>query len=108
MVAPVPRVLVPANVAKGEVFTVKALIAHPMETGLRKDDSGQIIPRKIINRFVCLYGGREVFNAELHESVSANPFFEFSLRAADSALLEFIWEEDGGAAFRLKHDLVVA
>jgi sulfur-oxidizing protein SoxZ len=108
MTVPVPRVLVPANVAKGEVFTIKALIAHPMETGLRKDDAGQIIPRKIINRFVCLYGGKVAFNAELHESISANPFFEFSLRATDSALLKFIWEEDGGAEFRLEHNLVVA
>ena len=41
------------------------------------------------------------------ESVAANPFIEFYLRATDSGPLEFIWEEDGGGVFRLEHQLVV-
>ena len=57
----------------GEIFPVKALITHVMETGLRRDDLGEIIPRKIINKFVCRYAGVEVFSADLHESVAANP-----------------------------------
>ena len=107
MVAPAPRVQVPATAARGEVFSVKALIAHPMETGLRQDDHGDVIPRKIINRFVCRYSGVVVFSVDLHESVAANPFFEFHLRATDSGSLEFIWEEDGGGVFRLEHQLEV-
>ena len=108
MVVPAPRIEVPATVAKGEIFSVKTLISHPMETGLRHDDQGGVIPRKIINKFVCRYGGVEVFSVDLHESVAANPFIEFFLRATDSGSLEFIWEEDGGGVFRLEHQLVVA
>jgi hypothetical protein len=53
MFTPAPRVQVPSAAAKGEVFQVRTLISHQMETGLRHDDRGNVIPRKIINKFVC-------------------------------------------------------
>jgi len=105
---PTPRVLLPGNVTKGKVFRVKTLINHQMETGLRHDAQDRVIPRKIINRFVCRYGGHEVFSVDLHEAVSANPFIEFYLRATESGSLEFIWDEDGGSSYRLEHKLAVA
>ncbi len=108
MVTPVPRVQLPDTVAKGEVFQVKTLISHRMETGLRHDDKGDVIPRKIINRFVCRYNSTEVFGVDLHEAVAANPYFEFYLRATESGRLEFMWEEDGGAVYSLAHQLTVS
>ena len=108
MVTPVPRVQLPDTVAMGEVFQVKTLISHRMETGLRQDDKGDVIPRKIINRFVCRYNGAEVFSVDLHEAVAANPYFEFYLRATESGRLEFVWEEDGGAFYSLAHQLTVS
>lgn len=108
MSTPIPRVVVPSAAAKGEVFQVKTIISHQMETGLRHDDQGQVIPRKIINRFVCRYSGVVVFSVDLHEAISANPFIEFSLRATESGRLEFIWEEDGGGVYQLEHQLAVA
>ena len=108
MVIPVPRVQVPDTVAMGEVFQVKSLISHRMETGLRQDDKGAVIPRKIINKFVCRYNGAEVFGVDLHEAVAANPYFEFYLRATESGRLEFVWEEDGGAVFSLAHRLTIS
>lgn len=108
MVTSVPRVQVPATVGKNEIFLLKALITHPMETGLRTDEDGKVIPRKLINRFSCRYNEQIVFSADLHESIAANPFIEFNLRAFDSALLEFVWEEDGGEVFRLEHRLLVS
>ena len=57
MVTPIPRVQVPSATTKGEIFQVKALISHQMETGLRKDSEGNVIPRLIINKFVCRYNG---------------------------------------------------
>ena len=85
MTPPQPRVIVPGNVVKGEVFPVKTIISHEMETGLRFDDNGVVIPRKIINRFVCTYAGTVVFSVDLHEAVSANPFFEFFLVATETS-----------------------
>ena len=108
MTDPTPRVIVPTNVAKGQVFQVKTIIGHEMETGLRHDDQGNVIPRKIINKFVCRCNDVEVFSVDLHEAIAANPFFEFSLRATESGRLDFVWEEDGGAVYALSHQFVVA
>jgi sulfur-oxidizing protein SoxZ len=108
MTNPTPRVVVPSTVAKGEVFQIKTIISHQMETGLRHDDHGEVIPRKIINRFVCRYGGAVVFSADLHEAVAANPYLEFYVRATEGAQLEFVWEEDGGSVYSLSHDLTVS
>ena len=107
MANPMPRVLVPDSAAKGEVFQVKAIISHGMETGLRHDPEGKVIPRKIINRFICRYNDAVVFNFDLHEAIAANPFIEFSLRATESGRLDFIWEEDGGSSYALSHQLAV-
>jgi sulfur-oxidizing protein SoxZ len=102
-----PRVQVPASVTRNELFLVKTLISHRMETGLRQDAQGKVIPRQIINRFLCRFNGVDVFKVDLHEAVAANPFFEFSLRATESGTLDFVWEEDGGAIYTLSHQLTV-
>jgi sulfur-oxidizing protein SoxZ len=107
VITPTPRVVVPASVAKGEIFQAKTIISHQMETGLRTDEHGAVIPRKIINRFTCRYGGALAFSVNLHEAVSANPYIEFHLRAVESGPLEFTWEEDGGGVYSLSYDLTV-
>jgi sulfur-oxidizing protein SoxZ len=107
MVTPTPRVQLPGAVAKDAVFMVKTLISHQMETGLRKDQQGDTIPRKIINKFMCRYDDEVVFSVDLHEAMAANPYIEFYLRATKSARLEFIWQEDGGEIYRLAHDLMI-
>jgi sulfur-oxidizing protein SoxZ len=107
MSTPAPRVQVPASAAKGQLFHVKTLINHQMETGLRQDPNGNAIPRKIINKFVCRYDGVVVFSVDLYEAVAANPFIEFELRATQTGRIEFIWEEDGGTIYVLAHHLVV-
>jgi sulfur-oxidizing protein SoxZ len=108
MFAATPRVQVPSAAASGEVFSVKTLISHPMETGLRHDDRGNAIPRKIINKFICRHNGVVVFSVDLHEAMAANPFIEFYLRATESGRIEFVWEEDGGGVYVLEHQLTVA
>jgi sulfur-oxidizing protein SoxZ len=108
MFTPTPRVQVPGTAAKGEVLQIRTLISHPMETGLRRDDQGNVIPRKIINKFVCLYNDVVVFSVDLHEAVAASPYVEFYLLATESGRLEFVWEEDGGDVFTLAHTIQVA
>jgi sulfur-oxidizing protein SoxZ len=107
MFTPTPRVQVPGVAAKGEIFQVKALISHQMETGLRRDPQGDVLPRKIINRFACRYNDVIVFGVDLREAMAANPYIEFHLRATESGRLELIWEEDGGHTYALTHQLTV-
>ena len=91
------RVKVPKSVKQGQVFEVKTLISHKMETGLRKNKkTGKKIPRKIINKFSVTYGGKEVFGADWHPAVSANPYTSFFVKSGASGPMKFTWTEDGG------------
>jgi len=107
MEQPQPRIRLPEQATRGEILLVRALITHQMETGLRSDPGGKPIPRKIINRFVCRYIGETVFEVELHEAVSANPYLEFHIEATESGLIELTWHEDGGAVYAASHRLEV-
>jgi len=89
---------VPAQAKRGEVIEIRTLAAHAMETGFRRTQLGESIPRDIITRFVCLYNGVEVFRAELHPAVAANPLITFSTVATESGTLEFRWTGDNGYA----------
>jgi len=92
------RVLInlPQRAKRGDVIEIKTLIQHPMETGYRLDSKGAAIPRDIINRFTCTYNGDEVFRAELHPAISANPFIAFSTVATETGELAFSWTDDHG------------
>ena len=95
-----PRVRVPRKIKKGETVTIKTLIAHTMETGLRRDrKTGKKIPRKIINAFEAKIDGKMAFKAVMHPAVSANPFISFTIKPAKSGTIEFVWTEDGGKTF---------
>ena len=87
---------VPPRVKRGEIVEIKTLISHTMETGFRRTQLGALIPRDIIRRFTCTYNGTEVFRAELHPAISANPFIVFSTIAVESGTLEFHWTGDTG------------
>ncbi len=84
------------QVRKGETVSVKTLVSHIMETGLRKDANGQIIPRMIINTFTCELNGTFVFGCDLEQAVSANPYFEFRFKPEESGTLKFTWIDDEG------------
>lgn len=97
----------PKTARRGEVVEIRAMIAHPMETGHRMGPNGVEIPRKIISRFVCTYGGETVFSADLYPAVSANPFIAFSLVAIESGTIAFSWTEDGGQVQVTTADITV-
>ena len=91
------RVKVPKSVTKGEVFEVKSLISHKMETGLRKHKkTKKKIPRDIINKFSVNYGGKEVFSADWHPAISANPYTSFYVKASESGPMVLTWTDDAG------------
>lgn len=99
---------VPKTARAGEIVEVKAMIAHPMETGYRTGTNGAAIPRNIITRFVCLYDGEEVFSAELFPAVAANPLIAFTTVAVRSGTLTFTWSDDSGATHTANAEIVVA
>ena len=92
------RVLInaPKQVRRNEPFEVKLLISHPMESGQRRDATGQPIPRDIINRFVCTYNDQDVLRADLFPAIAANPFLAFSVVADTSGTLVMTFTDDHG------------
>lgn len=86
----------PKQARRGEVISIRATIAHPMETGFRSDSSGRTLPRDIVRRFSCHYNGEAVFSAELFSAIAANPYIAFHTLATDSGTLELRWEGDHG------------
>jgi sulfur-oxidizing protein SoxZ len=87
---------VPKEARKGEVIEIKAMTAHVMETGYRRDAGGAAIPRNIINRFTCTYDGAEIFSAEFFPAIAANPFLAFTTIATNSGTITFTWRDDQG------------
>lgn len=87
---------VPPSAKRGEIIEIKALVQHDMETGFRVGTSGNMIARDIITDFICRYNGEEIFRAELHPAISANPFFTFFTIATESGTLTFDWTGDNG------------
>ena len=88
----------PKSAKRGEVIEIKTLAGHVMETGFRRTQTGELIPRDIVTQLVCTYNGVEVFRAELHPAMAANPLLAFSTVATESGTLEFKWTGDNGYA----------
>jgi len=70
-------VTMPKAAKKGEVFSIRAIVQHDMESGFRHTEQGVRVPRDIIRSFICTYNGKEVFKADLHSGVGSNPLFIF-------------------------------
>lgn len=87
---------VPAKPKRGEIIEIKTLMSHPMETGFRTGVDGKLVPRDIIEKFVCTYNGEVVFSAELHPAITANPFISFTTIATESGTLVFSWTDNKG------------
>ena len=84
--------------AKGDTTTVKALITHPMETGLRKDKkTGKKVPAHFIQEVVAKHNGATVMTAQWSGAVSKNPYLSFQFtggKPGDS--VELSWVDNMG------------
>jgi len=83
-------VTVPPRAKRGEIVEIKTLAQHAMETGFRRTQTGELIPRDIIRSFSCSYNGVEVCRVELHPR-SREPLIAFTTVATESGTLQFRW-----------------
>src|SRR5258708_35186508 len=90
-------VTLPAQAKRGEIIEIKKLAQHAMETGFRRTQTGDLIPRDIIRRFTCTYNGTELCRVALHPATAANPMIAFSTLATESGALTFQWAADNGS-----------
>lgn len=99
---------VPKTAKKGDIVEIRAMTAHPMETGHRMGPNGVPIARNILTRLTCTYKGEEVFAADFFPAISANPFVSFSLIATESGTISFEWTGDGGQSETASAEIVVS
>jgi thiosulfate oxidation carrier complex protein SoxZ len=96
---PVSRVSVPKKAAKGEVITIRALISHPMETGLRLDAFNLWVPLRIIEEFNCSFDGEQILKIRPYPAIATNPYFSFFARAEESGVFAFSWVDTDGSVY---------
>ncbi|MBC9073907.1 thiosulfate oxidation carrier complex protein SoxZ [Thauera sp. CAU 1555] len=66
--------------AKEGVTEVRVLMSHPMETGQRKDSSGNPIPAHHITELTAKHNDKVVLSAQFGPSVSTNPYLAFKFQ----------------------------
>lgn len=83
--------------AAGDKTTVRVLMSHEMETGLRKDSSGKIIPAWFIQEVTAQLNGKTVLTAEWGPSVSKNPFLQFVVKGGKAGdKVSITWRDNRG------------
>jgi sulfur-oxidizing protein SoxZ len=66
--------------AKDGVTEVKILMQHEMETGLRKEADGTLVPAWFITEVKAQHLGRTVLEAQFGQSISKNPYLLFRFK----------------------------
>ena len=94
--------IIPKSPKVGDVVEVKTLITHVMETGLRKNRDGTLVPRHIIHTLTATYNGTQVFRGALNTGISANPYISFRMRVTGPGVVVLKWIEDGGKTATLE------
>jgi sulfur-oxidizing protein SoxZ len=82
---------------KDGVTEVKILMQHEMETGLRKDADGTLVPAWFITEVKAQYQGRTVLEAQFGQSVSKNPYLVFRFKGgAGGEKITVSWVDNKG------------
>jgi sulfur-oxidizing protein SoxZ len=85
--------------AKDGIVTVKALMNHPMETGLRKDKkTGKLIPAHHIQEVMAKSGDTSVMTAVWGGAISKNPYLSFKYKGSKGDQLTLSWVDNKGGA----------
>jgi sulfur-oxidizing protein SoxZ len=82
----------------GDALAIKVLMAHPMETGQRKDaKTGQLIPAHFIKNVSVGLNGKTVVAAQWGGAISKDPFLGLKVKGAKTGdKITVNWEDNKG------------
>ncbi|HSI43199.1 MAG TPA: thiosulfate oxidation carrier complex protein SoxZ [Methylotenera sp.] len=84
---------------KGDYVEVKVLISHPMDTGRKKGDDGELIPAHFVQLITATLNGLPVLEAQWGTGISKNPYLTFRLRNAKVGdVVAVTWLDNFGAS----------
>jgi sulfur-oxidizing protein SoxZ len=78
---------------EGDKTLVRVLMSHEMETGLRKDAAGKIVPALFIQEVTVTCNGKTVLSAQWGTSISKNPYLQFQFsgaKAGDKVVVSWV------------------
>jgi sulfur-oxidizing protein SoxZ len=82
---------------KGDDIEVKVLMRHNMETGQRKDGSGNVIPAHHITSLVAKCNDKIVLDAQFGPAVSKDPYLAFNFKGgAKGDKVTVSWTDNKG------------
>jgi sulfur-oxidizing protein SoxZ len=82
---------------EGDKTNVRVLMSHEMESGQRKDSSGNLVPAMHITEVSASLNGKVVMTADWGPSVSKNPFLQFTLKGAKAGdKIAVSWKDSKG------------
>ena len=84
---------------QGGLVTVKALVKHPMETGQRKDKSGNKIPEHFIQQITAKANGEVIMEAQWSPAFSKIPFLAFQYAGKKGDTIEIAMIDNEGQTF---------
>jgi len=67
---------------EGDAADVKVLMSHPMETGQRKNEKGELVPVHFIQSVIATHNGKTVLDAQWSQAIARNPFLGFRVQGA--------------------------
>ncbi|NWG73126.1 MAG: thiosulfate oxidation carrier complex protein SoxZ [Rubrivivax sp.] len=81
----------------GGVVDVKVLMSHIMETGQRKDASGNVIPAHFISNVIAKHGDKVVMTAQWGPAISKDPFLNFKFKGGKKGdKVTVTWNDNKG------------
>jgi sulfur-oxidizing protein SoxZ len=85
------------------IVTVRALITHPMEFGIREDEkTGEVRPGRFITDVFCSHNGQQVLKANWAAGISKNPYLSFQFTGAKADdVLSIEWRDNQGQGDKL-------
>ena len=82
---------------QGDTADVRILVAHPMETGQRKDATGNIVPVHFIETLSVTHNGKVVMDAQWSQAISRNPFLGLRVKGAKAGdKIVVAWTDNKG------------
>jgi sulfur-oxidizing protein SoxZ len=83
--------------AQADGVDVRVLMSHEMETGQRRDGSGNLVPAHFIQTVTVTHAGKTVLSAEWGPAVAKNPYMQFKFQGGKKGdELTITWVDNKG------------
>lgn len=88
------------------VAEIRLLISHPMETGRRKDEAGELVPAHFIQWLQARHGEQVVLEGQWGTGIARDPYLIFYVaNAVAGDLIKVEWQDNKGE--RGEHSLTL-